>query len=82
MNLYLTKHQFGNAETEDLWAALEVASGKPVKDVMSSWTKQMGFPVISVSSQQKGDSRELKLSQQRFCAAGNAKGLYFKNIHY
>ncbi|XP_059468459.1 puromycin-sensitive aminopeptidase isoform X2 [Neocloeon triangulifer] len=73
MNLYLTRHQFGNAETEDLWAALEEASGKPVKDVMSSWTKQKGFPVISISSQQKGDSRELQLIQRQFCAAGDCK---------
>jgi len=70
MNTYLTRHQFGNAETEDLWAALEEASGKPVKEVMSSWTKQKGFPVISVSSNQQGDAKELLISQQRFCAAG------------
>jgi puromycin-sensitive aminopeptidase len=74
MNVYLTRHQFGNAETEDLWAALEESSGKPVKDVMSSWTKQMGFPVISVTSQQKGNSRELQITQERFSAAGGKKG--------
>ncbi len=38
--------------SEDLWAALEAASGKPVLDVMSTWTKQMGFPVISVEGKQ------------------------------
>lgn len=41
MNLYLTRHQYKNAFTEDLWAALEEASGKPVGAVMGTWTKQM-----------------------------------------
>ncbi|KAF4524826.1 hypothetical protein B566_EDAN013986 [Ephemera danica] len=76
MQLYLTRHQFGNAETEDLWAALEESSGKPVKDVMSSWTKQQGFPVISVSSTQQGDARTLALTQHRFCADGSAQGQF------
>jgi puromycin-sensitive aminopeptidase len=74
MQLYLNRHQFGNAETEDLWVALEEASGKPVKDVMSSWTKQQGFPVISVSSTQQENTRTLSVTQHRFCADGSAQG--------
>ncbi|MCL7035918.1 hypothetical protein MKW94_017307, partial [Papaver nudicaule] len=34
--------------TEDLWAALEEGSGEPVNMLMNSWTKQMGYPVISI----------------------------------
>ena len=34
---------------DDLWESLGHASKKPVGDVMTTWTKQMGFPVISVS---------------------------------
>ena len=37
---------------EDLWEALEKASSKPVAMVMSTWTKQMGYPVLSVESKQ------------------------------
>lgn len=40
--------QYKNTFTEDLWAALEEASYKPVGAVMSTWTKQMGFPVVQV----------------------------------
>ena len=69
MNLYLTRHQYGNTFTEDLWAALEEASGKPIKAVMSTWTKQVGFPVVTVeSSVQEGNSRTLVLSQRKFSA--------------
>ena len=49
MNAYLTQHKYSNTFTEDLWEALGTASGKPVHDIMSTWTKQMGFPVLKVS---------------------------------
>ena len=48
MHAYLSKHAYGNTFTEDLWDALSEASGKDVADIMSSWTKQMGFPVLKV----------------------------------
>ncbi|ODM99382.1 Puromycin-sensitive aminopeptidase [Orchesella cincta] len=68
MNLYLTRHQYKNAFTEDLWAALEEASGKPVGAVMGTWTKQMGFPLIRVlASRQEGTNRVIELSQEKFC---------------
>ena len=56
MNAYLTKHKYSNTFTEDLWAALGEASGKPINDIMSTWTKQMGFPVLSVSYFMKQNS--------------------------
>lgn len=62
--------RFSNTQTEDLWAALEEASGKPVGEVMSTWTKQKGFPVISVTQRQDGNSRVLVLKQEKFCADG------------
>ncbi|OWF36627.1 Puromycin-sensitive aminopeptidase [Mizuhopecten yessoensis] len=70
MNQYLTKFQYSNAFTEDLWDALGKASGKPVKDIMSTWTQQMGFPVIKVEEKQEGNSRILTLTQEKFCADG------------
>lgn len=43
--------------TEDLWDCLEQASGKPIAAVMSSWTKQMGFPIIEVEEEQVSPDR-------------------------
>ncbi|XP_042203152.1 puromycin-sensitive aminopeptidase-like [Homarus americanus] len=71
MKKYLTRHQYGNTYTEDLWTALSEASSKPVAEVMSTWTKQTGFPMISVASHQDGDNRVLTLTQQRFLADGS-----------
>lgn len=71
MNLYLTKHQYKNTYTEDLWAALEEASKKPVGTVMNSWIKKMGFPVITVIAQTTADGVDLTLTQSKFCADGS-----------
>ena len=38
--------------SEELWASLAHASSKPVAEVMETWTKQMGFPVLSVTAEQ------------------------------
>lgn len=71
MNIYLTRHQYGNTRTEDLWEALSAASSKPVADVMSTWTKQMGYPVITVAFRQDGAKRRiLTLNQSKFTADG------------
>jgi hypothetical protein len=51
--------------TTDLWAALSEASGKPVQSWMESWTRQTGFPLITVS-----EEGGLKLRQNRFLSSG------------
>lgn len=45
---YIKRYACSNAKTEDLWAALEEGSGQPVNKLMASWTKQKGYPVVSV----------------------------------
>lgn len=66
MNLYLTKHQYKNTSTEDLWAALEEASKKPVESVMSTWIKKMGFPVVTANLEKDGNNTVLKITQSKF----------------
>ena len=43
---------FFSLSKEDLWSSLSHASSKPVADVMETWTKQMGYPVLSVTAEQ------------------------------
>lgn len=74
MHAYLNKHKYKNTFTEDLWAALGEASGKPIERIMTTWTKQMGFPVLAVSAEQKGTSRVLKITQTKFNANGPLEG--------
>lgn len=71
MNHYLTKHQYRNAVTEDLWKSLEIASDKPVAEIMRTWIKQMGFPVVKITKNvQEKDCRRLTLEQTKFTADG------------
>ena len=46
-NLYLDKHRYSNTDTTDLWDALEVASGQPVRATMGTWVDQAGHPLVS-----------------------------------
>ena len=64
---YLSGHEYGNARTQDLWAALEQESGQPVTAIMDSWVMQMGYPVLQVAAERPaaGGAR-LSLAQERF----------------
>ncbi|XP_075533942.1 puromycin-sensitive aminopeptidase isoform X1 [Dermacentor variabilis] len=72
MNLYLTKHKYGNTTTEDLWHCLGEVCQVPVEAIMNTWVKQKGYPVLSVTSYQDGDSRVLMFTQEKFNADGKA----------
>ncbi|MGH8066855.1 MAG: M1 family metallopeptidase, partial [Candidatus Entotheonellia bacterium] len=64
---YLSSHKYGNARTEDLWAALAHVSGKPVKAIMDTWTKQPGYPFLHVDEEPLEHGHPvLSLVQQRF----------------
>lgn len=62
IRLYMKRHAWSNTTTEDLWTALEEASGLPVREIASGWTLQSGFPVITVKA---GDD-QLLLRQEQF----------------
>ncbi|MCH7787855.1 MAG: M1 family metallopeptidase [Acidobacteria bacterium] len=64
---YLTRHAYGNTETEDLWVALEEVSGEPVRELMDGWIFNHGYPVLS--SKPLGDS--ICVVQRRFLADGS-----------
>ena len=51
---YLRKHQYANAETGDLWDALERASDEPVRKLMDSWIFQPGFPMVEANLKADG----------------------------
>ncbi|KAL2346571.1 hypothetical protein Fmac_000571 [Flemingia macrophylla] len=63
---YIKRHACSNAKTEDLWAALEEGSGEPVNTLMTSWTKQKGYPVVSV----KINDQKLEFNQSQFLSSG------------
>ena len=68
---YLTKHSYGNTETNDLWDAIEETTGEPARRIMDSWIYQGGYPVVGVES--IGETT-LRLSQRRFRFVDDPEG--------
>ncbi|PYI04445.1 aminopeptidase 2 [Aspergillus sclerotiicarbonarius CBS 121057] len=69
VRLYLRKHAYSNATTEDLWAALTEASGQRVGDMMHAWTRELGFPVLTVTKD--GSTNTINVRQTRFLATAD-----------
>ncbi|XP_017269434.1 leucyl-cystinyl aminopeptidase [Kryptolebias marmoratus] len=61
---YLTLYRESNTETVNLWNSLTQFTTQPqnISKMMSSWTSQKGFPLVTVS--RKGD--QVTLSQEPF----------------
>ncbi len=65
---YLGERLYGNARTEDLWRAVQAASGEPVLDIARGFTTQPGFPLITAAAGpcRRGASGPIRLTQRRF----------------
>jgi aminopeptidase N len=61
---YMKKHQYSNADADDLWEALDAASKQNVSTFMKRWVEQPGHPVVSVDS----SPENVVLQQRRFYA--------------
>jgi aminopeptidase 2 len=71
---YLKKHQYDNAKTVDLWAALSESSGQDVARLMFAWTRAVGYPMITIGNEDYDAAKKeltLTLSQKRFLSTGD-----------
>ena len=66
---YLKAHAYGNAKTNDLWAALSAASGQDVQAFMDPWIRKIGFPVVTVAE----EPGQISIRQTRFLTSGDVK---------
>lgn len=71
ISAYLNKYAFSNAETVDLFNALQDAVGNKINvtATMDTWTRQEGFPVVNV----KKCPNKFILTQKRFLDNQDAK---------
>ncbi|KAI8803620.1 peptidase family M1-domain-containing protein [Cladochytrium replicatum] len=75
IQLYLRRHMYANASTADLWAALSESTGVNVFELLNAWTKQMGFPLVTIEKEIIEDGKiTLHLSQSQFLSTGNSEG--------
>lgn len=66
---YLKKNEYSNATTEDLWNSLGSASRQPVRQMMNTWIRQVGYPVIDA----KVKDSKIRLTQKRFLLESKGK---------
>ncbi len=66
INAYLERFQYANASHEDLWAALEEASDRPVRRIMDAWISRPGLPMLIA----RVAGRRLTIDQRRFLYSG------------
>ena len=69
LQIYFQRHAYDNTVTTQLWDAWSTASGKPVAEIMASWTNQMGFPLLAV--EEDTEHEKLLVSQSWFLADGS-----------
>jgi puromycin-sensitive aminopeptidase len=68
---YLEKFKYKNATTNDLWDALSDASGQPIGKMMTSWTRQTGYPLVSITEGKEKNT--FTLTQCRYLDKGLSK---------
>ncbi len=66
VNAYLKQHQYGNATADDFWDTQAKTSKKPVDQIMPTFVKQAGVPIINLKSQCSGNSTSVALDQRRY----------------
>ena len=66
VNAYIHKHEYANATAQDFWEAQAKTSKKPVDQIMPTFVKQAGVPIINVKSQCSGGSTTVTLDQRRY----------------
>ncbi|OYY64276.1 M1 family metallopeptidase [Sphingomonas sp. 28-62-11] len=64
---YMAKYKYGNTQTDQLWAELEAASGKPVTASAHDFTLQGGVPMVTLTgSTCSAGQTQVLLSQGRY----------------
>jgi aminopeptidase N len=72
---YMAKYKYGNTVTDQLWAEIAKASGRPVKPMMDSFTMQGGVPLVKATITSCClDGETVSLSLGRFGLDAGSKG--------
>lgn len=68
VRLYIQRHKWGNASTNDLWTALSEEAKMDVSKFMTLWTKRVGYPVLTVEQESQ---ESIKVTQSRYLSTGD-----------
>lgn len=70
--LYLQRYAYQNTTSEDLWSCIEEATAESIGQKMHIWTKQPGYPVITITEVTEDDPQRvvgLHIRQDRFLSS-------------
>ena len=65
---YIKKYEYRNTTTDDLWASLSEESGRDVVGLIQTLTKDIGFPMITVTE----SDHNVHIRQNRFLKSADA----------
>jgi len=66
VNAYLKQHRYANATADNFWDAQAKTSKRPIDQIMPTFVKQAGVPMITVKLQCSASSTSVTLAQQRY----------------
>ncbi|KAK9131306.1 hypothetical protein Sjap_011793 [Stephania japonica] len=64
---YMKRYAWKSTKTKDLWDVINEESGIDVNNLMNTWTKQKGYPVLYV----KLEDHTLEFNQSHFLSSGS-----------
>jgi aminopeptidase N len=81
VNVYIEKHAYGNATSEDFWTTMAASSGKPIDRILPTFVNQPGVPLVEARLVCNAGQPQLALATRRFfvnpamasATAGNTK---------
>lgn len=82
--LYLKRHAYENTTSEDLWSSIEEATSDFIRGKMHIWTKQAGYPVITVTEVTEDEPSTvvgLHIRQDRFMSIPDEEPQASDNIY-
>ena len=77
LRAYIRSFTYGNATTADLWAALSASSGSDIGAIAGDWTRQKGFPLITLEAARPlprdGGGIRLMVKQEWYLSDGSTR---------
>ena len=72
---YLNKHKFKNTHSSDLWTELSGETEYDLEDILPTWIKQEGYPIISI---EHNENTNFIFSQSKFLIDGETDDSLWK----
>jgi aminopeptidase N len=73
---YITKHQYGVVETNDLKVAIEETTGQNLYWFFDQWVYKAGYPVFAVSSEWDDSSKSVRLHVEQTQKLDSLTGVF------